>query len=133
MRHDSAAGHVEDVNRFRAAVGLRGLESGLSRADDRQHGEAAEHGLETRLDRCHDRIVTLPEFVRNAVHVNLIDASQSPKLLVGGEFNAEIRMTIQHSPAIAMSVDGQFALIADLLHACQPHAVDADPCEVYTV
>src|SRR5437016_381890 len=85
MCHDPAAGKVEHVDRFRAAIRFGCLKAGLSRRDHRQNRKSAEKRLETRLDRSHDRIVALPEFVDDAVDVDLIDARQSPELLIRGK------------------------------------------------
>ena len=81
--------------------------------------------LEAGLDRPHHRIVALAELVLQPVDVNLVDAGESPQRLVGAKLHPEQRMPRDRPPAVAVAVDREGRMPAEVLDAHEPHAVEA--------
>src|SRR5262249_5324542 len=119
-------GEVEQINGLCAAIGFGGLKTGLAGRDDGEHALAVVQWLKARLDGSHDQIIRLPEFVGNAVDMELVDASEAPEFLIGGKFDAEKGMAVEHAEAVAVAVDGQSALVRDLLDAGEADRIDTD-------
>ena len=113
VRRDAPAGEVEQVGGSRPSVSLRRLSAPLSAGHDGQHFHPAEQRRAACFDRADHGVVGLVELVAQPVDVKLIDARQSPELLVGREVHAEKGMAGEHAPAVAVAVDRRLARAAE--------------------
>src|SRR6476661_6164088 len=123
MGNDPAAGQIHEIERFRLPVRFRCLPAPLTGRDNRHDAISAEQRLQASLDRSHDRLIRLAKLVRQSVDVNVIDAREAPKLLVGFELHPERGAPVEHPEAVSMAVDRQLAPPAKILHASQANTV----------
>ncbi len=82
-------------------------------------------GRQAGEGRGNDRVVRLPELAAQAVDVQVVHACQAPQLLVGLERKAQPRVPFEHAPAVAVAVDRQLSVAAQMLHPGEADPVDA--------
>ncbi|MNF91217.1 hypothetical protein D3C84_738110 [compost metagenome] len=58
--------------------------------------------------------------------MQLIDTSQTLNFLISWKFNSQQRMSVQHSPAVSVSMNNKFTLITNFLCSRKPYTVDAN-------
>src|SRR5688500_5530395 len=105
MSHDTSATKIHQIDGLGEPIGFGRLAAPLARGNNGHRLITSEHRREERFDRADDRVVGLPEFVLQAVDVEVIHAGEAPEFLVSGELYAELRATGVHPPTVAMAVN----------------------------